>query len=90
MELNKKQLDKCSEKIENLWGNRICEVCNNTSWSLDEQLYVLKEYHGVVNPFKEKEMIQPILTIRCRHCGNMKIFNAAILGVVDNKSGEVN
>ena len=90
MELNKKQLDKCSEKIENLWENKICEICNEKNWNLGDNIFVLKEYHCIVNPFKKKEMVQPIFTILCRNCGNMKIINAIVFGIVNNKSGEFN
>ena len=89
MELSREQQEKVLEKIKNLWEDRACEICNNTKWSLDKKLFVLKEYHGIVNTNKEKEMVQPILLISCNNCGNIKTFNATILGVVDRKSGEI-
>ena len=92
MELNKEQLDKCLEKIENLWENKICEICNEKNWNLGDNIFVLKEYNGVVNKIKikKKKMIQPILTVLCRNCGNMKIINAIVFGIVNDKSGEFN
>ena len=90
MELNKEQQEKVLEKIKNFWENRICEICNNTTWSLDKKLFVSKEYHGIFNTNNEKEYIQPILLISCNNCGNIKTFNATILEVIDNKSGELN
>ena len=90
MELNEEQQEKFLGKIKKLWKDKACEVCDDKDWSFSTQLFVLKEYHGIVNTNKEKEIVQPILTIRCCNCGNIKIFNAVISGTINDKSGKIN
>jgi len=89
MKLNKEQQDKLLTKLNQVWKNRTCEVCNEKSWMVDDTLFELREFHGGRTVLGSGS-IKPLITISCTSCGNTKMMNAIQLGLVDpnNPDGE--
>jgi hypothetical protein len=85
MKLNKEQQDKLITKLNQVWKNKICEVCNHSSWMVDDTLFELREFHGG-RTVLGSGAIKPLITITCDSCGNTKIMNAIQLGLVDPKN----
>lgn len=87
MKLNKEQQEKLVSKLNEVWKNKICEVCNQTNWMIDDTLFELREFHGG-RTVLGSGAIKPLITISCNSCGNTKMMNAIQLGLVDPKNPE--
>lgn len=85
MKLNKEQQVKLVTKLNQVWKNKVCEVCNQTNWMIDDTLFELREFHGG-RTVLGSGAIKPIITISCTSCGNTKMMNAIQLGLVDPKN----
>lgn len=89
MKLTTEQQNKLVAKLNEVWKNKVCEICNQTHWMIDDTLFELREFHGG-RTVLGSGAIKPIITISCNSCGNTKIMNAIQLGIVDpnNPEGE--
>jgi RNase P subunit RPR2 len=89
MKLTTEQQNKLVAKLNEVWKNKVCEICNQTNWMIDDTLFELREFHGG-RTVLGSGAIKPIITISCNSCGNTKIMNAIQLGIVDpnNPEGE--
>lgn len=85
MKLNKEQQDKLVTKLNQVWKNKVCEICNQTNWMIDDTLFELREFHGG-RTVLGSGAIKPLITISCTSCGNTKMMNAIQLGLVDPKN----
>jgi hypothetical protein len=90
MKLTLDQQNKLVAKLNEVWKNKVCEICNQTNWMIDDTLFELREFHGG-RTVLGSGAIKPIITISCNSCGNTKIMNAILLGIVDpnNPEGEI-
>jgi hypothetical protein len=89
MKITTEQQSKLLSKLNEVWINKVCEICNQTNWMIDDTLFELREFHGG-RTVLGSGAIKPIITISCNSCGNTKIMNAIQLGLVDpnNPEGE--
>jgi RNase P subunit RPR2 len=87
MKLNKEQQDKLITKLNQVWKNKVCEVCNQANWMIDDTLFELREFHGG-RTVLGSGAIKPLITISCTSCGNTKMMNAIQLGLVDPTTPE--
>lgn len=85
MKLNNEQQDKLVNKLNQVWLNKKCEVCNKTNWMIDDTLFELREFHGGKTVLGSGA-IKPLITISCTTCGNTKMMNAIQQGLVDPKN----
>ena len=90
MKLNEKQKKKLLQNLESKWKNKVCEICSETNWAIDDTLFELREFHGG-KTLLGSGAIKPVITMACDNCGNTKLMNAIQLGLVDpnNPSGEL-
>lgn len=84
MKISKNSEDKVIEKLNVLWKKKICEVCQNKDWSIDNGIFEVKEYNGK-NSFAKGLSLKPYLLIECNNCGNTKFLNARIFDLIDDE-----
>ena len=82
MKLNNEQQEKLITKLNQVWKNKICEICGQKNWKIDDILFELREFHGG-RTVLGSGAIKPLLTISCTSCGNIKIMNAIQLELVE-------
>lgn len=89
MKLTIVQQKKLVSKLNEVWKNKVCEICHQQNWMIDDTLFELREFHGG-RTVLGSGAIKPIITISCNSCGNTKVMNAILLGIVDpnNPEGE--
>lgn len=85
MKLNQEQQDKLVSKLNEVWKNKTCDVCEQQKWMIDDTLFELREFHGG-RIVLGSGAIKPIITITCNTCGNTKMLNAIQLALVDPKN----
>ena len=69
-------------KINTLWKNKMCPICGNTHWGIEE---------GIVTPVNVDEnkainlggKFAPLVSITCDKCGYTMFINAFKLGALD-------
>lgn len=84
MKLTQEQLNKALEKVRSVWGSVSCEICRNEGWIISDTIYELREYHGGMIA---AGATAPCIAIHCNKCGNVKLMNALVLGVIDSATG---
>lgn len=72
--LDKEKQEKALKWLKEKWTNA-CECCGSRNWSLADDLVM----------FTGKGNIYPHILIICFNCGNAKLFNAVVMGVVVEK-----
>lgn len=87
MQLSKSQQEKLLTKVNNLWKDKVCEICTNNDWQLLDRFYELREYN-------QGSMILgapliPLLVVQCTTCGHVRFQNALAIGAVDPKTGGI-
>lgn len=78
---------KITNWLEQKWPKekRNCEICNQTQWSVSEDIVVpLKMENNGVNLGGK---VYPQIMVICSSCANTKYFNVAVMGI---KQGEYN
>lgn len=61
---------------------QICEICNSKSWVLAYDLIMPLQFGD--NILVQGGETYPHLLVVCPNCGNSKLFNAVIAGVMEN------
>ena len=82
MKLTKEQQEQLVTQLNKIWGNKICEVCGQSRWMIDDTLFELREFHGG-RTIIGSGAIKPVITLSCNSCGNTKFMNAILIGLVD-------
>lgn len=72
--LDKEKQEKALKWVKEKWSNA-CECCGSRNWSLADDLMM----------FTGEGNIYPHILIICINCGNAKLFNAVVMGVVVEK-----
>jgi hypothetical protein len=88
MKLNTEQQDKLVTKLNKVWNNKVCEICSEPNWIIDDTFFELREFHGG-RTVLGSGAIKPLITISCTYCGNTKMINAIQLGLVDPKNPDI-
>lgn len=87
MELNEAQQARVLEKVRSLWTNLVCESCGQESWSIASDLMVMPLYRR-----RNAQVFVPAVPVVmafCENCGQIRLYNAVHLGIVDAKTGAV-
>lgn len=75
MKLDSKYIDI----LESKWTKaRICPICGNTLWQINDTIFELPEFHGG-NVVLGTGSVFPVIPISCSNCGYSFFINA-ILG----------
>ena len=79
---DKKMQEKAIAWINQKCPNLLCETCHQKTWTLAEDLVMPMPFSGnqglVIGGAS-----YPQLQIICNNCGNTKVFNAVIMGLVE-------
>ena len=85
--------DKYLQELETRWSkNRICPICGNNSWQINDTVFELPEFQGgdiVIGSGK----LFPVVPIMCPNCGYTFFLNAIISGAIkpqDKQEGKEN
>lgn len=81
---NKEKQEKAVKWIDQKCPNLKCECCQQSAWSLAPDLVMPMPFTGSGNIVLGGNSY-PLMQLICNTCGNTKIFNAIIMGLVDGK-----
>ena len=73
--------DQSVSKIVARFQGRACDICGNASWSYDARAYEIREFHGTDFVVGAGSIV-PLVTVTCSVCGNTKLFNPIVTGVL--------
>ncbi|WP_313236480.1 hypothetical protein [Sphingobacterium multivorum] len=82
MKIKPEDQSKVIAKLNEVWKNKTCEICQTGNWNIDETIYQINEFHGG-NVVIGSGSLVPVITLTCQNCGNTKMLNAIKLGVVE-------
>lgn len=85
MKIKPEDQNKVISKLNEVWKNKTCEMCQNNNWNIDETIYQINEFHGG-NVVIGSGSLVPVITLTCQNCGNTKLMNAIKLGVVETNN----
>lgn len=87
MQLSAKHQAKINEKLNEVWKEQRCDICGNSEWGTSSKLQQLVEYQS--GESLTARSVIPLVPIICTVCGNTRLFNAVILGIIDQATGEL-
>ena len=62
-----------------------CDACEGGSWTYDDTLFELREFHGGNMVIGGGAATVPLMTLTCTSCGHVKLFNALVAGLIDKQ-----
>ncbi|MBT5492061.1 hypothetical protein HOK00_07455 [bacterium] len=65
------------------WKTTECPMCKDTSWSISENIFELREYSDG-NLIIGNVPIVPIVPVTCNNCGNTIMINAIVANITSN------
>ncbi len=78
--LTEDQQHKLFQHIREKWGqNRPCPMCGHSKWTVDATVYRLAAM--TTESVVSNSIVQPLATVRCRHCSNMVLIHLTQSGV---------
>lgn len=83
MKLTDDQQKELIEKLNLIWKNKICDVCSEKSWNINDTIFELREFQGGGMVIGGNSSIQPLISMTCNNCGNTKFLNAIKLGITN-------
>lgn len=70
--------------IQTKWHNKMCPMCQNSNWSVSDQVFEMREFNGGNLVISGDSSIIPVIPITCSNCGNIIFVNAILAGLVKN------
>lgn len=90
MELSYELAQRVIARLEGKEGSpslgRLC-FCGANQWTITKHIFEMREYSG--GGFAIGGAVVPYVTLQCAVCGEIKCFNAILLGVIDAKTGNL-
>jgi ribosomal protein S27AE len=87
--MNKKDSEKLISFLNEKWKGRSCPMCNVGKWSVQDNVFELREFQGGGLVIGGTPII-PIIPITCGNCGNTIFVNAITAGIVKSEREEKN
>ena len=76
--------EKVRAWIDEHWkGQRECPICENSRWRIGNMVGEVQQFGGD-DRFVE-EPVYPLVLVTCATCGYTLLFNAAVIGVVEEE-----
>ena len=85
--MSKLDSEKLIGHLKQKWGGQKCPMCHQGKWSVQDNVYELRGFHGGSMVFGGSALI-PIVPVTCDNCGNTILVNGIMAGVVDRKANE--
>ena len=76
---------KITDFISRKLGIRTCEACGMNAWTHDATVYELREWDDTGTASGDYGEVVPLVALTCGKCGNTKLFNAVVAGLVDGE-----
>ena len=83
MHLNDEQQNKILEHLNKALKKPLrCPVCEDANWGITDEIF---EIRGFYEGDKQIGSVPttPIITVTCENCGNVLLFNASIVGILE-------
>lgn len=79
--------DRIVRILEERWKSpRICPLCRGRSFVCGH-IEELRGYAG--GTLAGGTVVEPVVSVSCKGCGYVLLFNACVLGLVDERSGKL-
>lgn len=82
-------LDDFVNKLNVQWCDKICPICHQKNWQVEDSAYELREFQGG-NLVVGNGSIIPIVPVMCRNCGYTILFNAMVNGLIKKNQEDTN
>ena len=83
MMLSENQKKSLLDKLHTIGvQNTKCEVCGHDTWLVNDVVFELREFTGgQINTINDSKLF-PVVPLSCSTCGNTRLLNALILGIL--------
>ena len=85
--MSKFDANKLIAFLQTKWGENKCPMCRQGNWSVQNDVYELREFHGG-NMVIGNSAIIPIIPITCDNCANTVLVNAIMAGSVEKEASQ--
>jgi hypothetical protein len=85
--MSKIESEKLINHLKEKWGGQKCPLCLHGEWSVQDNAYELREFHGGSMVIGGSALI-PVVPVTCNNCGNTVLINGIIAGLVDREGKE--
>ncbi len=82
--------DKREDVIKRLrtYLNKPCD-CSKPDWLVNGKVFELREFNDGNLVVGGSTSVIPVITVTCKNCGKIHLFNALTLGAVEKKEQDV-
>ena len=72
-----------NQKCPGVW---ICTVCGGQTWQSNDKVFELRESRG--GDVMMGGPVYPVMTLVCKRCGHVLLFDAITVGIVKHAEGK--
>ena len=88
MKLNENHIGIITNKLSNVKIE--CSTCGHKELTLVDRVMEFREFNDGNLIIGGSSSVVPVILLMCKNCGEMKMFNAVVLGVIDNEEKTLN
>ncbi len=83
MHLDEEQQNKILEHLNKALSKPLrCPICEDTNWGITDEVFEIRGfYEGDMQTGGGHTV--PAIILTCKNCGNILLFNAGLIGIVD-------
>ena len=78
------KLERALRWIEENWvGEKSCAICGNTGWFMGDAIGEMRQINPGSRWMPNTGPSYPVIVLSCENCGYTLLFNAIVLGTMD-------
>ena len=85
--MDKSDSERLIQFLNEKWQGRPCPMCHMSTWSAQNKIFELREFHGGGLVIGGSPII-PVIPITCNNCGNTILINAIKTKIVISEEEE--
>ena len=83
MHLDEEQQNKILEHLNKALSKPLkCPVCENSNWGITDEVFEIRGFYEGDMQIGGGPTV-PAIILTCKNCGNILLFNASQIGIVD-------
>jgi len=81
VKLNRDQKEALIQRTRSTWKQPGCVLCGNNKWSVSDEVFEAREFHGGVMKVGGGSQTIPLVVVSCGGCGQVIFMNLSVVGI---------